>query len=336
MRIPPLNALRTFECAGRHLSFAAAAQELNVTPGAVSRQIRTLEEFLGIRLFIRATRKVQLTAEGSSYLKAISETIAQIAGATEALMDIPEGQPLRVSTSLTFVLRWLTPRLLSYHAIQPDRNLQITTALGRVDFRCEPVDVAIRLGQEDTPHAKSTQLFRPDLVPVCSPALLDGPFPLRRVEDLRHHTLLHTSARPNNWKVWLNAVEQPDLSGAQRLRFDSSSLAYQAAAEGLGVAVGQVQLLIDDLASGKLVVPFPTFVPDTDSYNLLWSDRAGRNAVLTRFRGWVLAEARACNIKAQEIAGVITSSKPITTDRSGHYVAPVKSSALPIHPFRAQ
>ena len=302
MRTPPLNAVRMFESAGRCLSFTLAANELNVTPGAVSRQIRLLEDFLGIQLFVRANREVSLTVEGSIYLESLIEAFAQISAATEQIMEVPEDQPLRVSSSLTFVLRWLMPRLISYHSLQPSRNLQLTTSIEPVDFRRDSLDAVIRLGHSDTPHSMVKTLFRPDLIPVCNVDLYNHPVhPIRSIEDLRHHTLLHTSARPQNWETWLKAVGNPDLGNVKHLYFESSSLAYQAAVDGVGIAVGQVSLLVEELKSGKLKTPFPISTPDADEYNVIWPSNASRNKTLMQFINWIAAESEATVIQARDI-----------------------------------
>lgn len=291
-RLPPLTALKTFECAGRLLSFTMAAEELGVTPGAVSRQIRVLEDFLGIQLFIRSGREVSLTPSGTLYLGDLSEAFTRIRRVTDQLIGVPDDAPLRVSSSMTFTMRWLMPRLLSFHLKHADSNLQLTMSLAPVDFQRDDLDATLKLGCEDTPHSVVRSLFRPDLAPVCSPRLLDGPEPLRRVEDLNRHTLLHSTARPDNWKLWLEKTESPSITGARQLEFDSSSLAYQAAIDGIGVAMAQLPLVLEDLRSGLLVMPFPVSVPDSDVYNLIWPDRSPRNRSFLPFRDWLLAEAR--------------------------------------------
>lgn len=300
-RLPPLGALRAFESAGRKLSFTLAAEELNVTPGAVSRQIQVLEDFVGCPLFVRANREVKLTANGARYLEEVTEAFWQLRAATKQLVAVPQDQPLRVSTSITFILWWLMPRLIGFHSKYPQHELQITTSLAPVDFRRDPFDAVIRLAQTDTPHAEVQKLFSVDLVAVCSPTLIASGPPLRTIEDLRRHTLLHSSVRPENWSVWLSASGVPDLEGARRLQFESSSLAYRAALDGLGVAIGQLPLILGELKSGRLVAPFPVCTPDTAEYYLIWPDNARRNENLTHFRTWIMKEAASTTAQVQQM-----------------------------------
>lgn len=291
-RLPPLTALRTFETAGRLLSFTMAAEELGVTPGAVSRQIKVLEDFLGIQLFIRSGREVSLTKSGSVYLDDMTEAFARIRNATSLLIGVPDDAPLRVSTSATFTMRWLMPRLMSFHSKHADSTLQLTMSLAPVDFQRDDLDATLKLGYEDTPHAVVRTLFRPDLVPVCSRKLLEGGERLLSIDDLNRHTLLHSSARPGNWNLWLKKVGRPDITGGRRLEFESSSLAYQAAIDGIGIAMAQLPLVLQDLRSGQLVMPFLATVPDSEVYNFIWPDRTPRNRNFQPFRDWIIAEAQ--------------------------------------------
>ena len=291
-RLPPLTALRAFESAGRALSFTLAADELAVTPGAISRQIRVLEDFLGLQLFVRSGREVTLTKVGADYLTQMTDAFAQIRAATALLTSVPQDAPLRVSTSITFTMRWLMPRLMSFHSKHSDSNLQLTMSLAPVDFQRNDVDATIRLGQEETPHAIVRKLFHADLVAVCSPRFCEQYGPFNDLNDLDLHTLLHTTARPHNWEVWLGGAGRPDVVGAHQLTFESSSLAYQAAIEGVGFAIAQLPLILDELRSGTLVIPFPILVPDRDVYNLIWPNRTPRNSKFNPFRDWMMLEAK--------------------------------------------
>ncbi|HEX7819795.1 MAG TPA: transcriptional regulator GcvA [Sphingobium sp.] len=292
MRIPPLTALRSFECAGRKLSFTLAASELGVTPGAISRQIRVLEDFLSVQLFHRANREVNLTREGHDYLAQITEAFKTIKAATDLLMEVSEGAPLRVSTSSTFTLRWLMPRMISFYSRHPQNNLQLTMNLAPVDFQRDDLDATIKLGHEETPQTVVRKLFRADLVAVCSPKLLENGPPLETLGDLARHQQLHSTARPGNWGLWLAEAGIPDLHGPPPHYFESSSLAYQAAIEGVGIAIAQLPLVLDDLENGTLVMPFPIVTPDDRIYNLIWPDRTPRNPSFKHFRDWMLEEAK--------------------------------------------
>ncbi|HZU62225.1 MAG TPA: LysR substrate-binding domain-containing protein [Novosphingobium sp.] len=308
-RLPPLTALKTFECTGRLLSFTLAAGELGVTPGAVSRQIKVLEDYLGLQLFIRSGREVSLTKAGGTYLAQLTEAFARIRAATSELIGVPEDAPLRVSSSVTFTMRWLMPRLMSFHSRHADSNLQLTMNLAPVDFQRDDLDATIKLGYEDTPHSVVRRLFRADLVPVCSPRLIDQPGGPADYDWLGRHTLLHSSARPDNWLVWLRSVGRPELKGARQLQFESSSLAYQAAIEGVGIAMAQLPLVLEDLRTGALVLPFPVAVRDTEVYNLIWPDRTPRNRGFLPFRDWILAEAQRTEAEIVDVLARLESGR---------------------------
>jgi LysR family transcriptional regulator, glycine cleavage system transcriptional activator len=288
--LPPLNAVRTFEAAGRNLSFTLAARELNVTPGAVSRQIKLLEEFIGARLFERANREVKLTRAGALYLEDLTEAFSRINAATACFAESRGDQTLRLSSSITLTLRWLIPRLITFHAVNPGAQVQLTTSLKPVDFRIDDVDLAIRLGSGDWPNSVKHLLMRSELVPVCSPNLLKDR-PLRAIGDLAAHTLLHSTARPRNWPIWLRGAGNTDLECDKGIFFESSSLALQAAIEGMGIAIAQPPLVSEDLQAGRLVTPFDRIVTEDDAFYILYAEGAMRNKMLQRFRDWLLKQA---------------------------------------------
>jgi LysR family glycine cleavage system transcriptional activator len=182
--------------------------------------------------------------------------------------------------------------MMSFHSKHADSNLQLTMNLAPVDFQRDDLDATIKLGHPDTPHAVIRMLFRADLVPVCSPHLTAAQTSLKTLDDLDRHTLLHSTARPANWGLWLAEMGKPNIVGAHQLQFESSSLAYQAAIEGLGIAMAQLPLVLDDLRSGRLILPFPMTAPDSDNYNLIWPDRTPRNRYFLPFRDWIIAEAQ--------------------------------------------
>lgn len=289
--IPPLNPLRTFEAGARHLNFTEAAQELNVTPGAVSRQIRVLEEFLGVALFERGQRENKLTEKGLVYFNSLSEVFSRIEAATKSITDIDGQGPLRIWCSMTVAMRWLMPRLPVFHTAHPLRDVLFTTSLRPIDFGTNGVDVAIRSGQPDLPGIVSHRLFDTDLVPVCSPSLLHLGRPLRSYDDLTHQTLLHSVLRPNEWASWLKAVGATSVNASRGIKFDSSSLAYQAATEGLGIAMARLALIKDDLEAGRLVRPFDFVLSSGVACYLIYPEHATRVKHLLAFRDWILTEA---------------------------------------------
>jgi len=292
-RLPPLNPLRTFEAAARHQSFTRAARELHVTPGAVSRQVMVLEKFVGARLFERVNREVRLTPVGQRYLHDLSDVFDRIAASTLRAMQGVRERPLHVWCPMTFAMRWLVPRLPAFHAAHPGRDAIFTTSLKPVDFSVHDADVAIRMGRGDWPGVISRHLVGIELLPVCSPRLLSGPTPLKTPRDLARHTLLQSVARPEYWRIWLEAAGAGDVDPDRGLTFESVSLAYQAALEGLGVAMGQHALVAEDLAVGRLVAPFGPRVPIDNAFYLVYPERLEDDAHLSTFRDWILAEAQA-------------------------------------------
>lgn len=293
--LPPLNALKTFESAARNLSFAHAAEELHVTPGAVSRQVKALEDWLGGALFVRRHRQVDLTPLGRSYLDAISGPLERIAEATERALAGRIGRPLAICSYPTFALRWLVPRWGRFYDRHPDIDIQLTTSLAPVDFARDPFDAAVRVGEADQswPGLDSLQLADIVLSPVCSPALLDGPRPLRTIADLRHHTRLHGAPRPRDWERWFQAVGAAPVSPAAEITFDTLNLVIQAALEGLGVAIGVQALVADDLAAGRLVQPFPEIRVSRRPFQLVWPKSHGRDPRLAAYIDWLRQEVTA-------------------------------------------
>lgn len=290
--IPPLNALRTFVMTARHESFSAAAAEMHVTPGAISRQIQTLEDFLKTSLFERSTRTVKLTEEGRHYYAGVAPVFEQIAGATREIAERQRRRALHISSSMTFVLRWLVPRLPAFHSAHSDSEVMFSTSLKPVEFGSSGADIAIRIGTGDWPSVISEKLMGIELVPVCSPALLKGLHPLRQIADLAHHSLLHSSIQPDHWADWLQHVGCTDVDARRGLMFESVSLAYQAAIEGVGIAMGQLALVADDLASGRLVSPFGQILPTSSGFYLIYPERMKRVALFQSFRQWILAQAQ--------------------------------------------
>jgi LysR family glycine cleavage system transcriptional activator len=292
-RLPPLNAIRAFEATARHLSFTRAAKELCVTQGAVSRHVAALEQSLGTKLFERHHRAIELTAKGEIYFRALRDAFERIEDATDHVAGIPDSATLRIKLPPTFAIRWIVPRLARLHALDGRLDVQITTSHSPVDFDREEVDVAIHSGTAPTPGTISAKLFGEVLTPVCSPALLRQGPRLKRPDDLRHHTLLRSLYRPNDWPAWLAAAGAPDLDGHSSLGFENSALAYQAAIDRVGIAVAQPILVADDLATGRLVAPFGLRVPTAGAYFLVYPPRSRGLEKVRRFEAWLLDECAA-------------------------------------------
>lgn len=293
--LPPLNALRAFEAAGRHKSFTLAADELHVTPGAISRQIKTLEDALGVQVFERGNREVSLTPESQAFLAAVSEGFRRIDHATNGLLEANKQVPLRITTSMLFAMRWLFPRLPTFHMQFPRQNVSITTTLPPIpaQFETDAADILIRLGRSDWPAGVvSHSLFASEHVVICSPELLERGPPLRCVDDLRRHTLLYSELRPDIWPTWLKAAGvSMDLSNAVKL--DSSALTLAAALEGLGVALGERTLVADEVAKGRLLTPLDFSYRNGEVFYLIYHRRSERRQGLREFCDWVLGELTA-------------------------------------------
>ena len=216
-RLPSLNGLRAFEAAARHLSFTQAASELNVTQTAISHQIRRLEEELGLRLFVRQNRALELTAEARDYLPGVHAAFNDLRLATDRLLRKDDGHVLTVSTLASLAAKWLLPRLSAFQEAHPGIDVRITTSPSLVDFQRDNVDAAIRYGRGQWPGVRADWLMADELFPVCSPALVSGNKPLRCPQDLKDHVLLHTSnTNSDDWRLWLTAAGLPtDISSSR-------------------------------------------------------------------------------------------------------------------------
>lgn len=295
--LPPLNALRAFESAGRHLSFTKAAAELNVTQAAVSHQIKALEERLGLTLFKRQNRRLLLTDAGQAYLPSVRDTFEGLARATERLMARDRGGALTASVLPSFAAKWLVPRLGRFREAYPDIDVRLSTDLSLSDFNRADVDVAIRYGQGDYPGLESVRLMTEELFPVCSPALLRGGKPLRKPADLQFHTLLHDDFQVD-WRLWLLAAGVKGVDPARGPTFTDSSMVIQAAVEGQGVALARSVLSASDLAAGRLVKPFEVSMQASWAYYLVYPPATRDSPKIAAFRNWLLIEAKATTAAA--------------------------------------
>ena len=293
-RLPSLNGLRAFEAAARHLSFTRAASELNVTQTAISHQIKRLEDELGIRLFVRQNRSLALTPQARDYLPLVRAAFDDLRMATERLTRRDNAKVLTVSTIASLAAKWLLPRLTTFQEAHPGIDVRITTSAGLVDFRKDDVDAAIRYGRGHWPGVRAEWLMADELFPVCSPALLQGDKPLRCPEDLAHHTLLQASGGyDDDWRLWLTAAGLPvEMSRQGRLSFDLSLMTVQAAIDGLGVAIGRTAYVQDDIAKGRLVVPFKMALPTDAGFYLVTPEGRSDQPKLKAFRQWLKTAAQ--------------------------------------------
>jgi len=289
-RLPPLNALPSFEAAARHLNFSKAADELRVTHGAVSRAVRNLEDHLGLPLMVRASRSVRLTPVGASFAAEIRDVLDHLAAATSAVT----GQTSRivsVSTVDSFAARWLMPRLFRFRRAHGDIDVRVATSERLSDFISDGIDVAIRCGGGQYQGLSAELLMKEDHFPVCSPKLLKGRYPLHTPADLAHHTLLH-DVFTVDWAMWLRNAGIDNIDPHCGPTFLSSDHAIQAAVRGEGVVLGRSALVADDLAAGRLVRPFELSLPAGFAYYVVYPPRALQRPSVKWFRDWLIAEAR--------------------------------------------
>jgi len=291
-RLPPLNALRSFEAAARHGSFNQAAEELFVTPSAISHQIKSLEQFLDIKLFRRNKRRVDLTSAGEKYLPSIEHALDEIDSATRRLVANPNSSAITISVAPAFLTRWLMPRLTHFQEQYPDVELRLSAYMGAVDFSHTDVDMAVQFGSGKWRDVEADFLLGMSVVPVCSPRLLNGRRPLKAVDDLRFHTLIQVSTRLDEWRAWLHSAGIDEVGFGKELRFSSTSLATGAAVEGLGIALADRHLVSKELRSGALVVPFDIALDTHSAFYLVKPDNRQLNSSMSIFRDWILEEAK--------------------------------------------
>ena len=321
-RAPPLNALRAFEAAARHRSFTLAARELHVTAGAVGHQVKQLEDFLGVALFRRLTRALELTAEAHALLPKVQAGLASLAEAVELVRAREDSPALTVVAPPNFAARWLVPRLSRFTQAHPSVELHVASRPAMIDGRgdSEVMPVAdarddtpmamVRFGDGHYPGAHVDEVFSALYVPICSPALLNGAHPLRKPDDLRFHTLLHDDtvteegARPS-WGDWLRAVGVAGMDATKGPHFSDASLSFEAALEGMGVALAMKPLVRPEIEAGRLVVPFDITAPASYAYYLVTPEGTDNAGTVGGFRKWLLEES------APERSTVLKASRSV-------------------------
>lgn len=289
--LPPLTSLRFFEAAGRHLSFKRAAEELNVTPSAVSHGIVTLERALGLTLFVRGPGKLSLTLDGADYLPYISEALSLIAIGTQRLPGQLNGRFISVSCAPTFAARWLLPRLADFKQRWPHLSIAVDTSHRKVGFPVDGFDFAIRLNRIPLADAAWTRLFCERLVPVCSPDYakkIKGPDGRYRLAEA---TLIHVVSVSEEWSAWIDATGTEGLDLTSGIRLDTIHLAFDAAKAGLGIAMGRKPLVDEDLAKGLLVEVGAEAAARETAYWLVCSDAVDHQRDLRNFKRWLLEQA---------------------------------------------
>ena len=287
MHLPPINALRTFEAAARHGSFKKAAEVLHMTPSAVSHQIKSLEELLGVALFRRATRKVHLTDQGRAYLPAVREALELLREATERVTAKPDKAVLNISAAPSFAVGWLMPRLSAFQVAHPEIETRLNASIEMVDFADSDIDLAIRhTAKIDTPGLTAHRLMEEELIPVTSPQLLERQ-PLRNQDDLARVQLIHAVPRMGRWRSWLRAMGADKVDAESGPKFDHDAMAVQAALSGMGVAIVNRGLVEKQLADGTLVAPFPHDLHSDLAFWLVYPRYRGDDPAIQAFRAWL-------------------------------------------------
>ncbi|WP_353518898.1 transcriptional regulator GcvA [Thalassotalea sp. SU-HH00458] len=287
VRLPPLNALRVFEASARQLSFTRAAEELFVTQAAISHQIKSLEEHLALKLFMRKNRALLLTEEGQSYYSDIKNVFNLLHEATEKLLARGAKGAITVSLQPSFAIQWLVPRLNTFNLLNPDVDVRIKAVDQADNSLTEDVDIAIYHGRGRWPGVHVDKLHTEYLIPVCSPLLLEGNKPLNTIHDLTNHTLLHDTSR-RDWKRWFKDVGVKGTNVNHGPIFSHSAMVVQAAVYGQGIALAQSILAKPDLDAGRLVKPVSHTLISKDSFYLVCREHQVDVGKIAAFREWVL------------------------------------------------
>ncbi|UGA55468.1 transcriptional regulator GcvA [Vibrio sp. VB16] len=289
-RLPPLNSLKVFEAAARHLSFTRAAEELFVTQAAVSHQIKSIEEFLGLKLFRRRNRSLLLTEEGQSYFLDIKDIFSAIAEATDKVLERSEKGALTISLPPSFAIQWLVPRLADFNQQEPDIDVRIKAVDSDDNFLTDDVDVAIYYGRGSWPGLRIDKLYQEFLIPLCSPSLLMSTKSLTGLMDLKNHTLLHDTSR-KEWKQFVrnNAIEGVNVNHGPI--FSHSTMVLQAAIHGQGVALGNNVLAQPELDAGRLVSPFDEVLLSKNAFYVVCHESQADTGRIATFRDWMIAKA---------------------------------------------
>ncbi len=297
-KFPGLRSLRSFDAAATHLNFTRAAADMRVTPAAISHQIKELEDQLGVVLFSRTSRSMRLTREGEILRAAAHESLDVLSRAVQK-MKKPEGhKQLRITASPSIAAKWLVPRLDRFLATVPGADVRVDVSASVLDFERDDVDVAIRFGEGKYPGLRADLLFHDQVFPVCSPRLITKAKPLGTPRDLLRHQLIHLDWEAQglpwpNWRMWMLAAGIKDFDDRRGLHFSQTSLAVQAAIDGQGVALGDSNLVADDLAQGRLVKPFELSLraPPQFAYHVISPLDTADSPMVKAFREWSLREA---------------------------------------------
>jgi LysR family glycine cleavage system transcriptional activator len=286
-RLPPLNSLKSFEAAGRLLSFTEAAKELNVTQAAVSHQIKVIEDFLGIALFDRYPRRLALTEQGKALLPEVIEAFDRVSLAVAAISQEQFSNVLSVRLAPSFAAKWLSPRLKYFWLQYPELDLRLYHTHGAVDFEREQIDIAVTYGKGDWPGVMVEKLLSLDFFPVCSPSFLSNDKPLTDLANLRYYALLH-DADYECWGDWLRLAGIDDIDANRGTVIDDTNVLIQAAIDGQGIALGSSTFVEDLLESGRLVKPFDVTLVNEFAYYVVYPEAHLKNPAVRAFKDWLL------------------------------------------------
>ncbi|WP_318594233.1 transcriptional regulator GcvA [Enterobacter kobei] len=292
-RLPPLQTLRAFEATARLSSMTLAAAELHVTHGAISRQIRKLEEHLGIKLFRRLTRQIILTEEGAEFHLAVTRLLSDLLRESERLRGRNPAKSFRISTTVSFASKWLAPRLSRFRQQYPEFDIELDVTDINVDLNDGQVDAAIRYGLGNYRDVTSERIFNETVTPVCSPGFLREHNGLKDIKELSNCVLLHEYRMLANWEAWFEMAGEKNFKCHQGPVWTLGSMATEAAIRGEGVALGRSILIADDVAAGRLVVPFPQYTLQAErGYDLVYRSDNKDSYKIRILRQWLLEEIR--------------------------------------------
>lgn len=290
-RLPPLKAIEAFVLVAEASSFGKAALELNITKSAISRRVQSLEDDLGVKLFRRSNKGPALTTDGEAYFKITGPAFNALRMAGAQMEQSRRSNRLRVALPQSFASSWLIPRMGDFYEKYPDIDLQLDS-LGYFSLlENDNIDVLLQVAKEPPTALHAERFMRLIQFPVCSPAILGGRTPT--LDDIAAHTLLHLNTMPNAWQEWFEVAGRPDLIGSRAQRFDTMSLALDAAANGLGFAMGAQVVCQRDLERGRLVAPFPQTLDGLRSMFFVCRKRDVSSRMVRRFRNWLFAQAQA-------------------------------------------
>ena len=288
--LPPFAAVRAFEVAARRLSFRRAAHELNLTESAISHQVKRLEEHLGVQLFRRLSRGLQLTTDGRMYLSPVRDALDQLAEATVRIRAGRSEGTFTVSLMASFAVHWLVPRLQSFQEAHPEIDIRLVTSCALANFAEDGVEAAIRYGRGQWPGLRSDFLISEYFFPVCSPRLVEHGPPLANPADLVNHTLLQNLDEPDAWRMWLHAAGVDTIKHYEGPTFDTLPLIMRAAIAGMGVAIGYRPLVDEELEAGRLIAPFDKTYTSGLAYFFVCPEATASQPKMVAFRDWLMNE----------------------------------------------